>query len=148
MTLAQLIEDIKKYEGFVDHVYADPGAGIKTIGYGFTAQKYINMKKMSKAQADKILRDEIVTLYEKVCVKLVRWGYLDINLNQICALVDFTYNCGMANLENLTRKGKRSLKEISKAILLYDHAGGKKLAGLTKRRKYEQDMFNGKEVKI
>jgi hypothetical protein len=65
---------------------------------------------------------------------------LGFNQNQFDALVSFCYNCGAGNLRKLCEG--RTHAEIAQNIAKYDKAGGKVLAGLTRRRKAEQDLFN------
>ena len=63
----------------------------------------------------------------------------NLNDNQRDALISFAYNCGAGSLRTLC-KG-RTAAQIAEAILLYNKAGGKVLAGLTKRRKAERELF-------
>ena len=63
-----------------------------------------------------------------------------LNANQRDALISFTFNCGAGCLKTLC-KG-RSLPQICTAMALYDKSNGKPLAGLTRRRKAEQELFN------
>ena len=72
-----------------------------------------------------------------------------LNANQRDALISFTFNCGAGCLKTLC-KG-RTLPQICTAMALYNKSGGKPLAGLTRRRKAEQELFNtpiGKETKM
>ncbi len=55
------------------------------------------------------------------------------------SLVSFVYNCGPARLQSLCNH--RTNSQIAEALLLYNKAGGKVLAGLTKRRKAERELF-------
>ena len=54
--------------------------------------------------------------------------------------MSFAFNLGSIN--QLTANGKRSIQEISAKILAYNKAGGKALAGLTRRRKAEKVLFD------
>ena len=65
---------------------------------------------------------------------------MQLNANQRDALISFTFNCGAGCLRTLC-KG-RSLAQICEAMALYDKSNGKPLAGLTRRRKAEQALFN------
>ena len=62
------------------------------------------------------------------------------NQNQFDALCSFAYNIG--SIDQLVQKGDRTIGEISKAIPLYNKAGGHVLEGLTKRRKEEKKLFD------
>lgn len=71
------------------------------------------------------------------------------NENERSALVSFCYNCGPGRLQSLCNH--RTNSQIADALLRYNRAGGKVLAGLTKRRKAERELFlkpvsNEKEV--
>lgn len=71
---------------------------------------------------------------------------LVLTQNQFDALVSFTYNCGAGNLQKLV-KG-RDYQQIADAMLLYNKGSGKVLAGLTRRRQWERELFlSGSEPK-
>jgi len=60
------------------------------------------------------------------------------NQNEYDALVSFAYNIG--SIDGLTAKGARTRSEIAAKILEYNKAGGKVLAGLTRRRQEERAL--------
>ena len=68
------------------------------------------------------------------------------NQNQFDALVSFTYNCGLASLQKLT-KG-RTAEQIAKHITSYVFSGSQKLEGLVKRRNAEKELFLKEEKKV
>ena len=88
----------------------------------------------TQKQADDQLVKDLVK-YENY----VNSMHLNLNENQFSALVDFTYNCGLGSLQTLCRN--RNIKQIGEALILYNKAGGKVLAGLTRRRKAEQELY-------
>lgn len=47
----------------------------------------------------------------------------------------------VGSITQLTANGTRAIKETASKIPVYNKAGGKVLAGLTKRRKMEQELF-------
>lgn len=128
---------IKSFEGCHLTAYKCP-AGVWTIGYGHTSGVYPGMT-ITQEQADRFLIED--------CQKSA--NYVDnpsyvpltdsLNNNQRDALISFTYNCGAGNLKKLC-KG-RNPNQIAAAMLLYNKANGKILAGLTRRRKAEQALF-------
>ncbi len=59
--------------------------------------------------------------------------------NEFDAMVSFAYNLG--SIDKLTADGTRTKAVITEKILLYNKAGGKVLAGLTKRRQAERELF-------
>ena len=135
---------IKQYEGFRAKPYLCP-AGAPTIGYGATY--YTNGRKVklsdpaiSEADADKLL-DKMLVKYEDAVNRYVQ---VPINQNQFDALVSFCYNLGQENLRNSTLLKKLNNKDYNGAadqFLRWNRAGGKVLAGLTKRRTDERKLF-------
>lgn len=128
------IEFIKQFEECRLTAYICPG-GELTIGYGHTN----GVKKgqtITQEQADGYLAEDLAKferLVEKYDTKYV-W-----NQNQFDALVSFAYNIG--NIDQLTDKGSRTKAEIASAMLLYNKAGGRALAGLSLRRQKERALF-------
>ena len=132
---------IKKYEGCILTAYRCP-AGVLTIGYGHTGKDVKENMIITKAQAEKLLKADLVEFEKKVSAYDSIYHF---NANQFSALVSFAYNIG--SIDQLTAKGTRSLEEISEKMLLYNKAAGKQLPGLVKRRKAEQELFNKKVTK-
>ena len=125
---------IKQFEGCRLTAYRCP-AGVWTIGYGHTGNVAAG-QTITQAEADRQLVSD-VEKYEKQVNKYFdkyRW-----NQNEFDALVSFAFNVG--SIDQLTAKGTRSRTVIAEKILLYNKAAGKVLAGLTKRRKAEQELF-------
>lgn len=128
------IDLIKKFEGCRLDAYKCPG-GVWTIGYGHTAGVTAG-QKISTAQAEAYLRADLEK-FEKLVAKYdskYRWTQ-----NEFDAMVSFAYNLG--SIDKLTAKGTRTKNVIAEKILLYNKAGGKVLAGLTKRRQAERELF-------
>lgn len=141
MTYNEFLDQVKKFEGFVDHTYTDVG-GVKTIGYGFTNTVYTNKLTMTRKEADEILDKLVKKTMENVKNYMIEKGYI-ISQDWLYALTDFTYNCGMANLKLLTNNGKRTLTEIHSKILEYNKCNKKVLKGLTIRRQWEHSLMSG-----
>ena len=137
---------IKQYEGFRAKPYLCP-AGVPTIGYGATY--YLDGRKVklsdpaiSESDADKLL-DKMLVKYEDAVNRYVQ---VPITQNQFDALVSFCYNLGQENLRNSTLLKKLNAKDYKGAadqFLRWNRAGGKVLAGLTKRRADERKLFLG-----
>jgi len=67
---------------------------------------------------------------------------LNLNENQLSALVSFTYNAGYGNLKRLTANGTRTKEEIATHITAYTKSGSEvNRNGLQKRRNAEKEMF-------
>ena len=124
---------IKSFEGCKLVAYKPvPTEKEYTIGWGHYGVKAGT--KWTQQQADEQLIKDLVK-YENHVNALKR----TFNQNEFDALVSFCYNCGQGNLQSLCKN--RSNKQIAEAILKYNKAGGKELAGLTKRRKAERELF-------
>lgn len=126
------IDLIKSFEGCRLTSYKCP-TGVWTIGYGHTSGVKEG-QTITQEQADNYLKSDLEK-YEKY----VEATGLQLNQNQFDALVSFSYNCGNGNLKTLIKN--RSLEQIAEALLLYNKVGGKVLAGLTRRREAERDLF-------
>lgn len=139
------IELIKEFEGFRSKPYLDP-IGIPTIGYGATYYLDGRRVKMTdppitKEQGTELLKKMIVE-YELSVNTLVKSS---INQNQFDALVSFTYNLGAANLKKSTllKKVNKNPNDLSieAEFLKWNKAGGRVMAGLTRRRKAEAELY-------
>lgn len=133
----EVFEKIKEFEGLRLKAYKCP-SGVWTIGYGHTSGVKEGMK-ITKAQAEKYLKEDIENVEKKVDAVLNRRNLSGLNLYQYSALVSFTFNCGSTNLSNLTKN--RTVEQIGKAITLYNKSNGKVLQGLVNRRQWESDYF-------
>jgi len=137
------IDLIKKFEGCKLSAYLCP-AGVITIGYGHTK----NVKKgdkITQERAEQLLRDDVAAL-RKIINELVTVSLTD---NKNGALVSLAYNIGITALKNSTllkKLNQGNYQGAANEFTKWDKATikGKKvvLAGLTKRRKAELEMFN------
>ena len=150
MTIQELIEQIKTFEGFRALAYDDlqPNIVLKystqlkgtlTIGYGRTENVYIGEVTTIEKET-KWLQNHVTNVYNTVCKSLSQFK-LNANENQKLALTDFCYNCGYSNFLKLLNFGKRTLFEIGETIPEYNKSKGIVLQGLVKRRKFEYDLF-------
>lgn len=127
---------IKEYEGLRLKAYRCP-SGILTIGYGHTK----NVKEhdiISKHQAEALLDLDVKEVDKALNTAISKKGLI-FNECQYNALLSFTFNCGIGNLNKLIKD--RTVLEIGKAILLYNKSNGVALKGLTKRRQAEHDLY-------
>lgn len=122
---------IKKYEGLRLTAYSD-AVGIKTIGYGHTGKNLPN--KITQTEAEIYFEADVLKAEKQV--NKFPYPYTQ---NQYDALVSFAFNIG--SIDQLTAKGTRTLDQIADKMLLYVHAGGKKLMGLVNRRNEEYALF-------
>lgn len=122
---------IESFEGLRLTAYQD-SVGVWTIGYGHTK----GVKKgqtITKQQAETFLQQDL-----GVAEAPVNKLGLTLTGNQFAALVSFTFNLGAGNLTKLMSQG---IAAVPDRILLFDHAGGKVLPGLTRRRKAERALY-------
>ena len=131
----EALEKMKTFEGCKLKAYRD-AVGIPTIGYGRTRGVEMGMT-ITQEQADVFLKGDLAK-FEKAVNAYTKYGF---NQNQFDALVSFTYNCGVGNLANLTKKGTRTIAQISTALPFYNKSGGVVLRGLTRRRNAEKALF-------
>ena len=139
------LELIKSFEGLSLKPYVCAG-GINTIGYGNTY--YTNGKKVSlqdkpitKQQAEELLKHSLST-YEKAVDSFCRD---DISQSNFDALVSFAYNLGTGALQKSTliKKVNANPKDVTIAdeFLKWNKANGRVLAGLTRRRQAEANLY-------
>lgn len=133
---------IKEFEGCKLSAYQD-SVGVWTIGYGTTnADKAITGTtickglRISQDTADVWLWKSVNNKYGP---KVDKYSKYEWNQNEFDALTSFAYNIG--SIDQLTATGSRTKEQIAKKILEYNKAGGKVLAGLTRRRQAEHNLF-------
>ncbi|WP_426762560.1 lysozyme [Hafnia paralvei] len=134
---------IKKFEGCRLTAYQD-SVGVWTIGYGWTQP--VDGKPVGKGmtitqqKADDLLKQGVIQ-YEAGVYGLVT---VQLNQNQYDALVDFAYNLGVNALKGSTLLKKLNAGDYAGAaneFTKWNKAGGKELAGLTRRREAEKSLF-------
>lgn len=137
-------ELIAEFEGFRSAPYRD-AVGVWTIGFGSTKGVGPNTPPISRAQALARMMREIDETYG-AAVNALR---LPLNQNQFDALVSFVYNVGPGGVASSTTVGKRlrarDWRGAADALLAWDKAGGRRLAGLTRRRQAERELFLTRE---
>lgn len=135
---------IKYFEGFRTKAYQD-SVGVWTIGYGTTKGIKEGMI-ITESKAEEWLARDIAYFENKVS-ELVK---IPLRQNEFDALISFTYNLGEGNLKKSTLLKKLNnvsytnpllMAEVADEFLKWNKAGGKVLAGLTKRRMAEREMF-------
>lgn len=133
---------IKKWEGCRLKAYRDV-SGILTIGYGHTGKicgsPITEGMTIDQMQADVLLADDVAWAEKAVNAMADRRGF-NLNQNQFDALVSFTFNCGVGNLNTLCQT-PRTLSDIGDKITLYNKSNGKVIQGLINRRNDEQKLF-------
>lgn len=134
---------IKHFEGLYLTAYRDP-VGIWTIGYGHTGIKHNDGtvksgRKITPQEANDLLAFDLNTKYLPEVLKLVK---VNINQNQLDALVSFNFNTGALGSSTLLKKLNQSdYSGAAEEFLKWVNAGGKKFAGLVRRRNAERELF-------
>ena len=129
---------IQGFEGLRLKAYRCP-ANIPTIGWGHTA----NVR-----MGDEITRDEAEDLFTQDIAKFEncvhKYATVELSQNEFNALVSLAYNIGCNALKRSTllkRLNVNRKEDAADEMLRWDNAGGRKLAGLTRRRNEEREMF-------
>lgn len=137
------VELVAGFEGFRPRVYRD-AVGVETIGYGETARPIIERYRaqgITEPVARQLLKDRLNYVYGKSVRRLVN---VPLTQRQFDALVSFTYNLGAGSLATSTLLRELNRKHYAKAanaFLAWDKAGGRRLEGLTRRRRAERALF-------
>ena len=139
---------IKEFEGCKLQSYKCP-AGVWTIGIGST--RYADGTPVKANQA---LPGEAAALH-LLAQTLAPYEYAvnaigkPLTQNEYDALVCLCYNIGSGNLASSTLvkmlKAGDSKAEVAKQFLRWNKAAGKELAGLTRRRNAEAELFLGND---
>ncbi|QEL55519.1 lysozyme [Chromobacterium paludis] len=138
-TSANGVNMIKQFEGLKLAAYQD-SVGVWTIGYGHTGPDVKPGLTISNDQAEQLLRQDLVR-FEQGVGNLVK---TPINQNQFDALISFSYNLGLGNLQSSTLLrllNQGDYQGAARQFPLWDKAGGKAVLGLLSRRQAEQALF-------
>jgi lysozyme len=135
---------IKEFEGCKLTAYQCP-AGIWTIGIGSThygdGTPITKNRTLPTEKAAIALLAATIGQYEKA----VNAVDVELTQNEFDALVCLCYNIGAGNFASSTLvkmlKAKEPKSEIAAQFLRWNKAGGKVLAGLTRRRNAEAELF-------
>jgi lysozyme len=156
------IDLIKSFEGLEDgdpttvnlDPYLDP-VGIWTIGWGHAIAvggSFLRGKEnkarafalypggLTRQQAEALLRADLINTCRDVQAAVKR----QINENQFAAMVSFAFNCGCSNLNKSTLLrlvNEGNFEAAVNEFVKWNKSGGKELAGLTRRRKAEAELF-------
>jgi lysozyme len=138
------IDLIKQFEGLRLKPYLC-SAGKPTIGYGATFYedgKKVTMSDpaITEQRAEDLLKKHL----EQFSAAVERNVKVSTTDNQFAALVSFTFNLGEGNLKSSTLLKKLNNKDYAGAANEFERwnkAGGKILAGLTRRRQAEKSLF-------
>jgi len=132
------IDLIKSFEGCRLNAYID-AVGIPTIGYGSTDDVKMG-DTLTQDEAEALLKQDLVRFEE--CIN--EYVDVDLNQNEYDALVCFAFNVGCNAVKNSTMLRLINAGDLigaAQQFKRWDKAGGKPLAGLTRRRLAESKLF-------
>ena len=133
---------IKRFEGFSPEIYTCP-AGYPTIGYGHLVRDRERDRfadGISRVEAEELLKRDVLWA-ERGVLRLIDVPLTD---GQFDALVSFTFNLGTGALQRSTLRRKVNREEhtqVPRELMRWVWAGGRKLAGLVKRRTAEAEFY-------
>lgn len=133
---------IKEFEGRELTAYPDPATGGDpwTIGVGHTGPDVHPGLTITEERAEELLRADLEK-FER-CVEAAVGEY--VMQEEFDACVSLAFNIGCRNFQQSTlvrmiRAG--NMVGASNEFLRWDKAAGKVMAGLTRRRKAERELF-------
>ena len=136
------IERIKSFESFQAKAYTCP-AGKLTIGYGHVIlpDEDLGHVTVTERGAEDLLKEDL-----EGAEQAVNRANLKIDQDQFDALVSFVFNVGVGAFQGSTLLKRIRVGDMQGAadeFLKWNHGGGKVLAGLTRRREVERQLFLG-----
>ena len=140
----QCIKMIKHHEGVRTKPYQDP-IGLWTVGVGHLIE---DGKKLPKEWNRELTDEEVDALLykdlERFEIGVKRLTKVALSQSQFDALVSFSFNVGLGNLQSSTLRSKLNREDYegaSNEFPKWRRAGGKILKGLVKRRADEKALF-------
>ena len=135
---------IKSFEGCKLKAY-QCSAKKWTIGYGNTFFEDGTPVVAGNAISQQKAEDLFELISNEFSAKVAKLVPSHITPNQFGALTSFAYNCGIVNLQKSTLLKKVNVNHNDPSIraefLKWNKAGGKVLAGLTRRREAEANLY-------
>lgn len=132
------IDFIKEFEGFRAKAYLC-SAGVPSVGYGHT--EYVDLgDEVTEEEAEELLRQDVQEAADAID-DLVE---VELTQNQYDAIASFVYNIGREAFRNSTLLRLINADCIDAAAAQFgrwNKAGGVVVAGLTRRREREREMF-------
>jgi lysozyme len=138
---------LKQFEGFCADPYPDPVSGGEpwTIGYGSTHDLQGRLispdtPPITEVQASQLAMLDMLTAFKAVASAIK----VPLTQHEQAAIEDFIYNVGAGNFRDSTLLrliNQNQLMLASKQFELWDHADGRVIAGLLRRRLAEEQMF-------
>lgn len=132
----ELVEFVKKSEGFKANAYILSGETYWTIGYGHHGPDVKAEQVISQETGERLLKADL----DGACAYVLKHcDYLQLTQSQLDALTSFTFNGGPGMLNQLTKNKTRNIEEIKEHITAYTNSNVK---GLVLRRNGELELLN------
>lgn len=133
------------FESFRREAYWDDIGKVWTIGYGATGPHITEGTVWTQQQAQDDLQNRMSNI-ASVVTGLVTVALTQDEFNSLC---DFAYNCGIGALRYSTLLkdvNAGHLDRVSADFEAWDHASGKVVAGLLRRRIAEAQAFKRQQA--
>lgn len=133
------IELIKSFEDCKLEAYQD-SVGVWTLGVGHTGPDVFRGRTITQKEADALLRKDLAAAER--CVNMST--NVELTQHEFDALTSLVFNigCGAFRGSTLLRKLNDSLHDAAaEQFGRWNKAGGQELAGLTRRREAERNLF-------
>ena len=146
-TLALASTLIKPWEGKRNNTYLDI-VGVPTVCYGQTGPSIKMGQRYTNAECEQMLADALPEYYGHVERCILRNAKVPLEINEVAALVSFTYNVGPrgvcgSTLQKHAIAGNKA--QMCGQLMRWVYAGGDEpVKGLVNRRKAEYAMCMGK----
>lgn len=135
---------VKEFEGFRADAYLDP-VNVLTIGYGTTAAAGVGIDpKLGMRISERDATEYLHRALDKFAAHIQPLLAVEANENEWSAMLSLAYNIGPGAFakSSVLRKFNAGDKQgAADAFRLWNKAGGKVLAGLTRRREAERALF-------
>lgn len=144
--LDELIKFIEDWEGCRLMAYRC-SAGVWTVGIGHTGADVHEGMKITVDEAYQLLKQDLIKTIKNLAPAVI----VDVTQGQFIALVSLAFNVGVGAVKRSKLLRKLNLGDIEGAsveFLDWDKCNGKPLAGLTKRRKAEYNLFTSEKKHV
>jgi lysozyme len=129
----ETVEFVKSWEGFSATAYYDVSRW--SVGYGTVGYEG---ETVTEAEAAKRLQEVVETYADKLARKLT----FEPTPSQTTGLLSAAYNLGVGGISKITIAcNSGEFQRAADMLRLYDHAGGKRLPALTRRREAEAALL-------
>jgi lysozyme len=133
---------IKSFESLELQSYPDPATSAEpwTVGYGHTGPEVHPGMTITEAEADAILAADVQAVEH--CVSEAVGQHVNENEFSSCVSLAFNIGCKAFRASTLARMLREGQNEAAAdQFLRWNKAAGREMAGLTRRRRAERELF-------